>query len=97
MSFLKPFTRTNRSRWSTTLRTLATEASSSQPVRDCTRITPPYAKLVSNLEKVKRVLDHRPLTLSEKILYSHLTNPEEVKPVRGQTYLKLSPDRVAMQ
>ncbi|KAF9150110.1 aconitate hydratase, partial [Linnemannia schmuckeri] len=95
MSFLKPLTRTPRSRWNTTLRTLATEASITRPVRDCTRITPPYAKLVSNLEKVKRVLDHRPLTLSEKILYSHLTNPEEVKPVRGQTYLKLSPDASA--
>ncbi|KAF9129987.1 aconitate hydratase [Mortierella sp. 14UC] len=100
MSFLKPLARTTtRSRWATatTLRTLATEASTSRPVKDCSRITPPYAKLVSNLEKVKKVLDHRPLTLSEKILYSHLTNPEEVKPVRGQTYLKLSPDRVAMQ
>jgi len=57
-------------------------------------ITPPYPKLVSNLEKVKRVLDHRPMTLSEKILYSHLTAPEEVRPIRGQTYLKLSPGTV---
>ncbi|KAG9066426.1 aconitate hydratase [Linnemannia hyalina] len=93
MSFLKPLTRTPRSRWTTTLRTLATEASTTGAIRDCTRITPPYAKLVSNLEKVKRVLDNRPLTLSEKILYSHLTNPEEVTPVRGQTYLKLSPGK----
>ncbi len=75
------------------MRSLATEAAT-RPLRDCTRITPPYAKLVSNLEKVKRVLDHRPMTLSEKILYSHLTEPEGVKPVRGQTYLKLSPGKV---
>jgi aconitate hydratase len=39
----------------------------------------------------------RPLTLSEKIVYGHLENPESVKPVRGETYLKLRPDRVAMQ
>ncbi|KAG0082945.1 aconitate hydratase [Podila epicladia] len=74
-------------------RALAT--ASTRPVKNCTTITPPYAKLVSNLEKVKRVLDHRPLTLSEKILYSHLTEPEGVKPIRGQTYLKLSPDASA--
>ncbi|KAK3808795.1 MAG: aconitate hydratase [Benniella sp.] len=94
MSFLKAFSRTT-GRWGYN-RTLAT-AASTRPARDCRRITPPYPKLVSNLEKVKRVLDHRPMTLSEKILYSHLTAPEEVRPIRGQTYLKLSPDRVAMQ
>jgi homoaconitase len=53
--------------------------------------------LNKNLELVKRILDQRPLTLAEKIVYSHLTNPEETVPVRGETYLKLSPDRVAMQ
>ncbi|KAG1490374.1 hypothetical protein G6F54_010768 [Rhizopus delemar] len=65
--------------------------------KDCSSITPPYAKLNKNLELVKRILDQRPLTLAEKIVYSHLTNPEETVPVRGETYLKLSPDRVAMQ
>jgi hypothetical protein len=59
--------------------------------KDCRTITPPYAKLTDNLAKVKRILDGRPLTLAEKILYSHLTNPEETIPVRGETYLKLSP------
>ena len=39
---------------------------------------------------------NRPLTLSEKILYGHLDDPTTV-PVRGKTYLKLRPDRVAMQ
>lgn len=61
------------------------------PEKDCRTITPPYAKLTDNLAKVKRILDGRPLTLAEKILYSHLTNPEETVPVRGETYLKLSP------
>ncbi|KAF9435343.1 aconitate hydratase [Entomortierella beljakovae] len=92
MSFLKPLVRTTN-RWSH-VRTLAS-ATSVQPPRDCARITPPYQKLSQNLEKVKRVLNNRPLTLSEKILYSHLTEPEEISPVRGQAYLKLSPDASA--
>ncbi|KAI9475842.1 MAG: aconitate hydratase [Benjaminiella poitrasii] len=65
--------------------------------KDCSSITPPYAKLTKNLDLVKRVLDHRPLTLAEKYVYSHLQNPEETIPIRGETYLKLKPDRVAMQ
>ncbi|KAI7851892.1 aconitate hydratase [Circinella umbellata] len=65
--------------------------------KDCRSITPPYAKLNENLATVRRILNNRPLTLAEKIVYSHLTNPEETVPVRGETYLKLSPDRVAMQ
>jgi hypothetical protein len=35
----------------------------------------PYDKLVKNLEIVKKRLN-RPLTLSEKVLYSHLYEPE---------------------
>eukprot|EP00122_Pirum_gemmata_P007277 Pgem_evm1s6675 len=57
---------------------------------------PPYAKLIENLRKVKTNQNNRPFSLSEKILYSHLTDPSQ-KVVRGETYLKLSPDRVAMQ
>ena len=68
----------------------------------CASVTPPYTKLVSNLENVKRILDNEPLTLAEKILYSHLTNANESLAagkgkIRGQSYLKLNPDRVAMQ
>lgn len=40
---------------------------------------------------------NRPLTLSEKVLYSHLDNPEKQEIVRGKSYLLLRPDRVAMQ
>ncbi|KAL1925680.1 uncharacterized protein VTP21DRAFT_563 [Calcarisporiella thermophila] len=65
--------------------------------KDCSQVTPPYPRLLENLRKVRRKLESRPLTLSEKILYSHMTHPEEAVPVRGETYLKLSPDRVAMQ
>jgi len=56
----------------------------------------PYEKLVKNLEVVKARLN-RPLTLSEKVLYSHLDDPAGQDIVRGESYLRLRPDRVAMQ
>jgi len=56
----------------------------------------PYEKLVANLEVVKGRLN-RPLTLSEKILYGHLDDPQGQDIVRGESYLRLRPDRVAMQ
>jgi len=56
----------------------------------------PYEKLVSNLEVVKQRLG-RPMTLSEKILYSHLDDPAGQEIERGTSYLRLRPDRVAMQ
>lgn len=37
------------------------------------------------------------MTLSEKILYSHLDDPKGQEIERGKTYLRLRPDRVAMQ
>lgn len=40
---------------------------------------------------------NRPLTLSEKIVYGHLDDAENQEIVRGQSYLKLRPDRVACQ
>ncbi|KAI6133232.1 hypothetical protein EDD16DRAFT_1734858 [Pisolithus croceorrhizus] len=79
-------------------RCLATHA----PVeKDCTSITPPYGKLLGKLELVRELLNHRPLTLAEKILYSHLIDPEKSlvgrEKVRGEAYLQLNPQRVAMQ
>lgn len=56
----------------------------------------PYAKLVQNLEVVKKRLN-RPLTLSEKVLYSHIDQPDKQDIERGKSYLRLRPDRVAMQ
>lgn len=56
----------------------------------------PYEKLVKNLEVVKSRLN-RPMTLSEKILYSHLDDPAGQDIERGTSYLRLRPDRVAMQ
>ncbi|XP_017882288.1 probable aconitate hydratase, mitochondrial [Ceratina calcarata] len=56
----------------------------------------PYDKLEENLKIVKKRLN-RPLTLSEKVLYSHLDDPKNQEIVRGTSYLRLRPDRVAMQ
>jgi aconitate hydratase len=45
-----------------------------------------------------RKLVGRPLTLTEKILYSHLTEALPSKPFeRGNSYVEFNPDRVAMQ
>ncbi|WPG98575.1 Hypothetical protein R9X50_00136700 [Acrodontium crateriforme] len=67
--------------------------------------TPPYAILLKRLSQVRRILPNRPLTLAEKILFSHLDNAEESllegtangANIRGNATLKLKPDRVAMQ
>lgn len=57
----------------------------------------PYAKIDNNLQVVKAAIN-RPLTLAEKVVYGHLDNPESAADVtRGDTYLQLRPDRVAMQ
>ncbi|KAH0590483.1 hypothetical protein H2248_000631 [Termitomyces sp. 'cryptogamus'] len=68
--------------------------------KSCASITPPYAKLIQNLEHVRGILN-RPLTLSEKILYSHLVDPQKSLAgggkIRGEAYLQLHPERVAMQ
>ncbi|KJH43767.1 aconitate hydratase [Dictyocaulus viviparus] len=56
----------------------------------------PYEKLSQNINVVKNRLK-RPLTLSEKILYGHLDKPATEQIERGVSYLRLRPDRVAMQ
>jgi len=59
--------------------------------------TLPYSKLARRLATAKEFLPG-PLTLTEKIVYSHLDQPETAGSIeRGETYLKLRPDRVAMQ
>lgn len=55
-----------------------------------------YAKIKENVDIVKARLN-RPLTLSEKVVYGHLDDPHNADIVRGESYLKLRPDRVAMQ
>ena len=50
-----------------------------------------------NVRALRKALK-RPLTLAEKILYSHLKNPADVTSVvRGESFVLLQPDRVAMQ
>ncbi|OAL46273.1 aconitate hydratase-like protein [Pyrenochaeta sp. DS3sAY3a] len=55
-----------------------------------------YKKMSENLEIVRGRLN-KPLTLAEKILYSHLDDPHGQDIERGKSYLKLRPDRVACQ
>ncbi|XP_029292895.1 aconitate hydratase, mitochondrial-like [Cottoperca gobio] len=55
-----------------------------------------YEKMHENINIVRRRLS-RPLTLSEKIVYGHLDDPAGQDIARGRTYLRLRPDRVAMQ
>ncbi|KAF8791840.1 Aconitate hydratase like protein [Argiope bruennichi] len=56
----------------------------------------PYEKLQKNLKIVRDRLK-KPLTLAEKVLYSHLDSPATQEIERGKSYLNLRPDRVAMQ
>ncbi|KAK4933527.1 Aconitate hydratase mitochondrial, partial [Elasticomyces elasticus] len=55
-----------------------------------------YKKMSENLDIVRSRLQ-RPLTYSEKVLYSHLDDPHGQDIQRGVSYLKLRPDRVACQ
>src|SRR5689334_19281422 len=55
-----------------------------------------YAKQQSDLGKVRSLLK-RPLTLTEKILYTHLQSMPKKALSRGVDYVDFMPDRVAMQ
>ena len=56
-----------------------------------------YEKIPARVSYARNVLE-RPLTLSEKVLYSHLYRTEELNSYsRGESYVEFSPDRVAMQ
>jgi aconitate hydratase len=56
-----------------------------------------YASLPKKIKNTKEKLQ-RPLTLTEKILYAHLSDEEPVKDyIRATDYVNFSPDRVAMQ
>lgn len=54
----------------------------------------PYPKLQHALKQICRRLN-RPLTLSEKLLYTHLRNPLDQELERGTSFLQLDPDRAA--
>lgn len=56
-----------------------------------------YGNFGPRIEKAREVLK-KPLTLAEKILYSHLFEPEKAADFkRGVDYVDFAPDRVAMQ
>ncbi|WP_126970713.1 aconitate hydratase [Gynurincola endophyticus] len=55
-----------------------------------------YAEMPGKVDAARK-LTGKPLTLAEKILYSHLFNPPAQAYVRGKDYVDFAPDRVAMQ
>lgn len=55
-----------------------------------------YQELPHRLQGARQ-LTGKPLTLTEKILYTHLANPLKTAAQRGKTYVEFNPDRVAMQ
>ena len=56
-----------------------------------------YQEIKTKVDKA-RELTKKPLTLSEKILYSHLWNDKPDSPfVRGKDYVDFAPDRIACQ
>jgi aconitate hydratase len=66
-------------------------------VFDLEMIKAVYARMGERIEAARKVVN-KPLTLSEKILYSHLTEGNANKAYeRGNSYVDFGPDRVAMQ
>ncbi|MCB0840823.1 MAG: aconitate hydratase, partial [Bacteroidetes bacterium] len=66
-------------------------------VFDLDMIKKAYEQLPSKIEAARSVLG-RPLTLTEKILYSHLHPDVKLEDFpRGKAYVDFAPDRVAMQ
>lgn len=55
-----------------------------------------YQQLPGKIDNARKLLG-RPLTLSEKILYSHSFNEATKSYERGKDYVNFAPDRVAMQ
>ena len=55
-----------------------------------------YSELPAKVAAARNLLN-RPLTLSEKILYTHSYSPAKTTFERGRDYVDFAPDRVAMQ
>jgi aconitate hydratase len=56
-----------------------------------------YAQMPAKIETARKMLG-KPLTLTEKILYTHLHKDQSVEVFeRGKSYVDFAPDRVAMQ
>jgi aconitate hydratase len=66
-------------------------------VFDLEMIKAVYSRMGERIEAARKVVN-KPLTLSEKILYSHLTEGNASQAYeRGNSYVDFGPDRVAMQ
>ena len=66
-------------------------------VFDLAMIKALYAAMPGRIAKARKVVG-KPLTLSEKILYSHLHADQNLENFgRGKSYVDFAPDRVAMQ
>jgi aconitate hydratase len=55
-----------------------------------------YSELPSKIDAARKLVG-KPLTLTEKILYAHLSQAASKPHVRGKDYVDFAPDRVAMQ
>ena len=66
-------------------------------VFDLDMIKHTYSQMPGRIEAARKAVN-RPLTLTEKILYSHLHRDQVMESFgRGKSYVNFSPDRVAMQ
>ena len=65
-------------------------------VFDIEMIKAHYERIPGRIEKARTLLG-KSLTLSEKILYSHLWDEANAPHERGNSYVDFAPDRVAMQ
>jgi len=66
-------------------------------VFDIEMIKKVYANFPGRVKAARKIVG-RPLTLSEKILYTHLWQGDATQPFeRGKSYVDFAPDRVAMQ
>lgn len=55
-----------------------------------------YSRVADNVARLRTLLN-RPLTLTEKVLLGHLDDVDSADLRPGESYIKLRPDRVAMQ
>ncbi|MBP3228351.1 MAG: aconitate hydratase [Bacteroidaceae bacterium] len=67
------------------------------PIFDIETLRAHYATLAARIAKAREAV-RRPLTLTEKILFAHAATTEGIADLRrGEDYIVLRPDRVAMQ
>lgn len=77
--------------------TFAVKLKTAAMIFDLDMIKAVYARFPQRIAAARKVLN-KPLTLSEKILYAHLTEGEATAAyARGKSYVDFDPDRVAMQ